>query len=136
MRRSRTLLSRSLHAAALTLLAVTVACSAERRSGDPDLQLRWSFEPDPPTLGSNAITIDVSDVDWSPRNGAHVILTGLRDDLVLVVDTAVGQGAGRYLAEDFRFEVAGTWVLRARVESPDGRWVEVERPVDLEVPGS
>lgn len=121
-------------AAALAGFLVVAACAGETRRGDPDLQVRVGFEPDPPTMGAAAIHVDVSDVDWSPRNGARVILTGLRGGLELEVDTALGQGAGRYLTEDFRFEVAGDWVLRIRVESPDGRWVEVERDIEVAVP--
>ena len=35
------------------------------------------------------------------------------------------------MARDFRFEVTGVWLLRARVETADGRWVEVEREVEV-----
>jgi hypothetical protein len=78
----------------------------------------------------------VSDVDWTPRNGATVVVTGLRDGVELVVDTARGEGAGRYVAPAFRFEVSGDWVLRARVETADRRWAEVERAVTVEAGGS
>lgn len=118
--------------AALVLAAA--GCAGDKRDGDANLQVRWSFAPSPPQVGSAEVRVDVSDVDWSPRNGARVILTGTRDGITLVVDTARGQGAGRYVAPAFRFEVAGDWVLRARVETPDGRWVEVERPVQVAAP--
>lgn len=120
----------------LTALTALVAggCGGTARDGDADLQVRWSFEPSPPRVGTAEIRVDVSDVDWSPRNGARVFLTGVREGITLVVDTARGEGAGRYVAPAFRFEVAGDWVLRARVETPDGRWVEVERPVTVGVP--
>ena len=88
--------------------------------------------PDPPRVGVAAVGVEVSDVDWTPRNGATVIITGLRDGMSLVVDTAVGEGAGRYVAPSFRFAVAGDWVLRARIETLERRWVEVERAVKVE----
>jgi len=113
-----------------------VGCGGEARTGDADLQVRWSFEPSPPQVGTAQVRLEVSDVDWTPRNGATVVLTGLRDGVELVVDTARGQGAGVYLAPEFRFEVSGAWVLRARVQTTDQRWVEVERAVTVEAGGS
>jgi len=116
-----------------TLVAVLMsACGqGDQRSGDADLQLRWILTPDPPRVGTGEVRVDVSDVSWRPRNGARVIITGIRDGVELVVDTARGEGAGRYLAPTFRFEVAGRWVLRARVETPEGSWTEEEHPVDV-----
>jgi hypothetical protein len=116
--------------------ALLLGCGGEGRAGDADLQVRWSFDPSPPGVGTAQVRLDVSDVDWSPRNGATIVVTGLRDGVALVVDTARGQGAGRYLIPEFRFEVAGNWVLRAHVETTDRRWVEVERPVTVRAHGS
>jgi hypothetical protein len=111
------------------------ACGGDRRTGDPDLQLRWVVEPSPPHVGSATVRVDVADVDWTPRNGALVVITGLRDSVRMAVDTAVGQGAGQYLAEGFPFVVAGDWVLRTRVETVDGRWTEVDHPVKVAAGG-
>lgn len=121
---------------ALVAAVLLLACGEPGRTGDADLQVRWSFDPSPPGVGTAEVRLDVSDVDWTPRNGAIVVVTGLRDGLALVVDTARGQGAGRYVIPEFRFEAAGSWVLRARVETTDRRWVEVERTVTLEAEGS
>ncbi|MDP2959411.1 MAG: hypothetical protein Q8N53_23535 [Longimicrobiales bacterium] len=107
------------------------ACGAPARTGDENLQIRWSFTPSPPQVGTAEVRVDVSDVDWTPRNGATVVLTGERDGVTLVVDTARGQGAGRYVAPAFRFEVSGEWILRARVETAEGRWVQMERRVSV-----
>ncbi len=112
------------------------ACAGDARTGDADLQVKWSFEPSPPRLGTAAVRLEVADVDWTPENGATVVVTGIRDGVELVVDTARGQGAGLYLSPEFRFEVAGSWVLRARVETTDRRWMETERPVTVEAGGS
>lgn len=117
-------------------LMLLVACAGEARTGDADIQVRWSFEPSPPQVGTAQVRLEVADVDWTPRNGATVVVSGLRDGVELVVDTATGQGAGLYVAPEFRFEVAGEWVLRARVETADRRWVEVERAVTVEAGGS
>lgn len=135
MRRTRLPLRLSAVAAAAVCLLL-LGCGGEARTGDADLQVRWSFEPSPPRVGTAQVRLEVSDVDWTPRNGATVVLTGLRDGVELVVDTARGQGAGVYLAPEFRFEVSGDWVLRARVETTDRRWVEVERAVTVEAGGS
>jgi len=121
-----------LFCASVLLVVLASACGqGGQRAGNADLQLRWTFEPDPPQVGTGEIRVDVSDVSWNPRNGARVILTGIRDGVELVVDTARGEGAGRYLAPAFRFEVAGAWILRARVETPEGSWTEEERAVEV-----
>lgn len=117
---------------ALLLPLAAGSCGGSTREGDPDLQIRWSFEPSPPVVGTAEVRLDVSEVDWTPRNGARVVLTGLRDGIELVVDTARGEGSGRYVAPAFRFEVAGDWILRARVELVDGRWAVEERRLNVE----
>ena len=71
------------------------ACGGDARTGDADLQVKWSFEPSPPRVGTAQVRLEVADVDWTPRNGAMVVVTGLRDGVELVVDTARGEGAGR-----------------------------------------
>jgi len=122
--------------AGLAAALLLAGCDRETRTGDADLQVRWSFEPSPPQVGTAEVRLEVSDVDWTPRNGATVILSGTRNGVVLSVDTARGEGAGQYVAPAFRFEVSGDWVLRARVETPDRRWVEVERTVTVGTTGS
>ena len=126
---------RRFRSAASACALLLLGCAGDGRTGDADLQVRWSFEPSPPRVGTARVRVEVSDVDWTPRNGATVVLTGLRDGVELVVDTARGEGAGAYVAPEFRFEVSGDWVLRARVETTDRRWVEVERAVTVEAEG-
>lgn len=127
---------RPLATVAVAAGALVLGCGGEARTGDADLQVKWSFEPSPPRVGTAAVRLEVADVDWTPENGATVVVTGARDGVELVVDTARGQGAGLYLSPEFRFEVAGNWVLRARVETTDRRWMEVERPVTVEAGGN
>ena len=103
---------------------------------DANLQIAVEVSPSPPRVGAATIAVVVTDVDWTPRNGATVIVTGMRDSLQLVLDTARGQGAGLYEAADFGFEVTGEWVLSVRVVTTDGRWVEVEHPVTVTAEGS
>jgi hypothetical protein len=108
------------------------ACgSGSPPTGDAGLELRWTIAPDPPRVGTAEVRLDIADVAWRPRNGARVVLTGIRDGVALVVDTARGEGAGRYLAPNFRFEVAGEWTLRARVETPEGRWTQEDLQVEV-----
>ena len=119
------------------LLAVSVsACSPQERRGDADLQVGVEVAPSPPQVGAATVAVVVTEVDWTPRNGATVIVAGIRDSLQLVLDTARGQGAGRYETSHFTFEVTGEWVLSVRVETTDGRWVEVEHPVTVSAEGS
>ena len=87
--------------------------------------------PSAPSVGRARIRLVVSDVAWRPSNGARVTVVATRDSVRMAVDTARGQGAGQYFIDDFSFDVAGRWVLSARVETPDGRWVEVDHPVEV-----
>lgn len=118
-------------AATLLLVPATAGCGGDVRTGDPSLQVRVTVDPPAPVVGTARVQVEVADADWSPRNGARVLLTGTRDGVTLAVDTAWGEGAGRYVAPAFRFEVTGDWVLTTRVEFPDGRWQEVERRVTV-----
>lgn len=115
----------------LGMALVSTACGGDVRSGDASLQVRVTVDPPAPLPGAAQVRVEVSDADWSPRNGARVVLTGIREGVTLAVDTAWGEGAGRYTAPAFRFEVTGDWVLVTRVELPDGRWQEVERKVTV-----
>ena len=121
---------------ALALTGSFFACSPDERRGDANLQIAVEVSPSPPRVGAATVAVVVTDVDWTPRNGATVIVMGMRDSLQLVLDTARGQGAGLYEAADFSFEVTGEWMLSVRVETTDGRWVEVEHPVTVTAEGS
>jgi len=120
----------------LALAACLFACAPQERRGDANLQVALEIEPSPAQVGAATLAVMVTGVDWTPRNGATVILTGMRDSLALVVDTARGQGAGRYESANFGFEVAGEWLVSVRVEMTDGRWVEVDHPVTVTAEGS
>jgi hypothetical protein len=111
------------------LALASTACGGDVRSGNLALQVRVTVDPPAPVPGTVEVRVEVADADWTPRNGARVVLTGIREGVTLAVDTARGEGAGRYTAPAFRFEVTGDWVLVTRVELPDGRWQEVERRV-------
>lgn len=119
----------------LALAAFLPTCTSVERRGDANLQVALEIEPSPPQVGPATLSVVVTGVDWTPRNGAMVILTGLRDSLALLTDTARGQGAGRYESTSFGFEVAGEWLVNVRVETTDGRWVEVDHPVTVTAEG-
>lgn len=114
----------------LAVLSVS-ACARDTRRGDPDIQVRWAISPSPPSVGTARLRVIVSDARWRLRNGAHVTVSATRDSVRMAVDTAMGQGAGQYAIDDFLFPVAGDWVLSARVETPDGRWAEVDHPLKV-----
>ncbi len=120
----------------LALAAFLSACTSVDRRGDANLQVALEIEPSPPQVGPATLSVVVTGVDWTPRNGAMVILTGVRDSLALLTDTARGQGAGRYESTSFGFEVAGEWLVSVRVETTDGRWVELDHPITVTVEGS
>jgi len=120
---------------ALLLLATCFsACSGPERRGDQDIQVRLQLDPDPPQVGPSGLSVIVTDLQWRPYNGASVTVTGIRDEVTLVSETAQGQGAGRYDVPEFGFEVTGAWTVRVRVELGDGRWTEVEQAVEVGAP--
>jgi hypothetical protein len=119
---------------ALALVLVVLglpACAGDVRRGDPDVQVRWEIATSPLSVDRAQIRLVVSDVAWRPRNGARVTVVATHDSLRLPADTARGQGAGQYLIDDVVFPVGGRWLLSARVETPDGRWAEVDHAVDV-----
>jgi hypothetical protein len=110
-------------------VALTAACTGEGHRGNAGLQIRMDLEPAAPSVGPVRITVHVSDQTWTPRNGLRVTVRGARTDAATVTETAVGEGAGRYVAGEFSFSGAGEWTLTARAELPDGRWTERDRVV-------
>ncbi len=96
--------------------------------------MKLSFEPDPPVIGQADVVLEVADVDWRPRNGDRVIVTALREDVAVAVDTAMGQGAGQYRVARFPFPVAGDWMMTVRVETPGGVWAELDYPIEVVAP--
>jgi hypothetical protein len=123
---------------ATTLLAavlLTASCAGEEHRGSAGLQIRVSVEPDSPSVGSARIIVHVFDHAWTPRNGLHVTVRGVHTDAPTVTETAVGEGAGRYVAEQVPFSRAGEWMLTARAELPDGRWTERDRVIAVLPPG-
>ena len=124
-----------LAAALFTAVTLTAACSGEGHRGSAGLQIRMDLEPAMPSVGSVRITVHISDQTWTPRNGLRVTVRGVRTDAATVTETAVGEGAGRYVAREFSLSGAGEWVLTARAELPDGRWTERDRTIAVLPPG-
>jgi len=132
VRHRATCIQRPFRRLALVVAVLSLsACARDARRGDRDLQVRWEVTPSPPSVGRARLRLIVSDVTWELRNGARVTVTATRDSVRMAVDTARGQGAGQYVIDDFVFPVAGSWVLSARVETPDGRWAESDHPVEV-----
>ncbi len=115
--------------ALFAVVALLASCSGTGHRGSAGLQIRVDLEPAKPYVGSARITVHVSDQAWAPRNGLRVTVWGVHAGTPLVTETAVGEGAGRYVVEGFSFSESGEWLLTARAELPDGRWTERDQGV-------
>jgi hypothetical protein len=118
----------------LILLALLLgACRGEMERGDPGLVLDVAISPTPPAVGPARLIITLEDTAGAPVEGAEIVVEGNMSHagMVPVVDTAQAEGPGSYGISDFRFTMAGDWILTLRATLPDGRWVRAVRPTKV-----
>jgi hypothetical protein len=132
---SRIVQQRGLTTTLLVAVALSASCMGDGHRGSAGLQIRVDVESATPSVGFSRITVHVSDQAWIPRNGLSVTVSGVHPDAPPVRKAAVGEGAGRYVAESFSFPGAGEWILTVRAELPDGRWTERDRVIAVLPPG-
>lgn len=117
------------------LLPVLVlgGCRGELDTGDPGLVLDVAISPTPPTVGPARLLITLQDTAGAPLEGAEIVVEGNMSHagMVPVVDTAQAQGPGDYAIEDFRFTMAGDWILTLQATLPDGRWVRTQHSANV-----
>lgn len=122
-----------LRRALVVLLLASAACGADPHRGDGRLQIAWELEDRTPPPGPVRVVVQVTEMDWTPRNGLRVTVRARSPDGEVTSWPAPGEGAGRYVAEGVALAEPGPWTVTARAERPDGRWTE--RDVTVTVGG-
>jgi hypothetical protein len=119
----------------LFLLTVLLlgGCRGEMETGDSGLVLDVAISPTPPAVGPARLIISLEDSAGAPVDGAEILVEGNMSHagMVPVVDTAQAEGPGRYGISDFRFTMAGDWVLTLHATLPDGRWVRNQKATNV-----
>jgi hypothetical protein len=115
----------------IVLLLVLALSGCARGMQDlPDVGVDLSIEPDPPQVGLATVTVDLTDANGQPIQGAQVELEGNMSHAGMVPVLASAQEImpGRYQAE-MEFTMVGDWFMLVRADLPDGR--SMERKVDI-----
>lgn len=85
-----------------------------------------------PVVGRHPLTVRILSED-EPVAGASVTVTGdmTHAGMVPVIADASEAEAGRYVIEDFHFNMGGDWFLTADIILPDGSRVSAVQPVTV-----
>lgn len=114
--------------AAFVMLAVlsfsTIGCQASNDTHS-DIALDWEIQPDPPALGTAALTITLRDSTGQLISGAEVELEGnmSHPGMQPVLTTAEETEPGKYSA-DVEFTMGGDWFFLIESTLPDHRVIE------------
>jgi hypothetical protein len=113
----------------LILFFSVSGCRGEAPGTDPGLSLVLAISPTPPGVGPARLLITLRDTAGGPIEGARIEVEGNMSHagMVPVLDTAQGQEPGRYTVPEFRFTMAGDWILIVRATLPDGRKTEIQK---------
>ena len=108
-------------------------CRGEAETGDPGLVLDVAISPTPPVVGQARLIITMEDTSGAPMEDARIVVEGNMSHagMTPVVDTAQAEGSGQYGISDFRFTMAGDWILSLHATLPDGRWVRVQERTNV-----
>jgi hypothetical protein len=84
-------------------------------------------------VGQARLIITLQDTAGAPLSGAEVLVEGnmTHAGMIPVFDTATMVGPGQYSVPDFRFTMAGDWVLTLRALLPDGRTAVLRTRTDV-----
>jgi hypothetical protein len=108
-------------------------CRGEMDTGDSGLTLDLAISPTPPAVGPARLIVSLVDSAGAPVQGALIVVEGNMSHagMAPVVDTAQAEEPGRYGIGDFRFTMAGDWVLTLHATLPDGRWVGTQKGINV-----
>jgi hypothetical protein len=119
--------------ALLFLLHPLSGCRVEAPQGDPSLLLELAISPTPPAVGPVRLIVSLQDTLGNPMEGAEVRVEGnmTHAGMVPIHGTAQSLGQGTYVVPDFRFTMAGDWVLTVTATLPDGRESTIRKSTDV-----
>jgi hypothetical protein len=118
---------------ALLVLLPLGGCREAEPPGDPGMILELAISPTPPAVGPARLIISLRDTLGNPLDGADVQVEGNMNHagMVPVTGTALVQGPGLYVLPDFRFTMAGGWILTVTARLPDGREASTRRTTNV-----
>lgn len=123
-----------------SLVVLSTACQLRRgETSSQGVTATVTIEPSPPAVGTARLSITLKTVDGKPVVGAKNVQvegTMTHAGMQPVLATAVEQGNGVYVVDQFRFTMAGDWVVIVRGTLPDGRAFETQTPVNGVKPAS
>lgn len=131
----------SIHLLSLTLIVAlsTGACRPSQGGSDSsvrddDVTVRI-VTPEVNVVGPATLIVSV-ERGGEPISGATVEVTGdmTHAGMVPVVSTTVEHEPGRYRTDDFRFAMAGDWIVSAVATLTDGRTVRAEMATTVRLP--
>ena len=110
----------------LPLALLLIACEppADRSAHQGDGSVVVSLDlPAEPRIGPSPLTLELTDREGDPIEGASVRVEGnmTHAGMVPVLVEARELGGGAYRADDFTFTMAGDWFVTATVETPAAR---------------
>ena len=82
-------------------------------------------------MGPATIEVGVKREDGTPVDKAEVVVRGdmVHSGMQPVIAQTKNVASGKYLTEDFRFTMAGDWIVTAQVTLPNGE--KVEKTIDI-----
>lgn len=118
--------------AVLVVAGVATACQPSAPA-EADIHMALSVSPDPPTLAPADVTVQLTDAQGQPLDGADVHLEGDMDmgGMQPVLSETEATGRGQYVAKGVNFGMAGDWVVTVAVSLPSGE--QANQKFDLSV---
>jgi uncharacterized lipoprotein YajG len=105
------------------LVAITsllTGCATNQQAGGANAEIRLAVQQT--AVGPAQVDVQLNDKQGQPISGADVQLrgdmthAGMQPVLIAMEDV----GSGQYRAPDFRFTMAGDWILTVEATLPDG----------------
>lgn len=108
----------------LTLSSFVTGCQSAGEA-EPNVQIEWEIEPNPPAVGMATINITLKDSTNQLISGANVELEGnmSHPGMQPVLATAEEVETGKYSA-DIEFTMGGDWFFLINSTLPDNQIVE------------
>lgn len=125
----------ALAAVIAAVLLIAAGCRPQVADSTPEISLRWTTQPAPPTTGPLTLSLELSEPSTQgrrPVEGAEVRLEGTMTHPGMAPVSAMASEAspGRYVAR-MELSMAGDWVFLVDARLRDGRTLHRQ----IELPG-